>query len=81
MRATCKETVNVPAYVLGLMILNVVGTLWITFFLNGISDIVLAFTFGTWYWTWEKRDVPSGILTLAFRVAITYGFMTMMLYL
>ncbi|XP_073818693.1 choline transporter-like 2 [Musca autumnalis] len=45
------------------IVFNVFGYLWLTFFIDGFSDMVLACTFATWYWTFKKKDVPFFTLT------------------
>lgn len=42
---------------------NIFGFLWLIFFISGFSDMVLACTFATWYWTFKKKDVPFFTLT------------------
>ncbi|KAM7363295.1 choline transporter-like 2 isoform 1-T5 [Cochliomyia hominivorax] len=47
------------------IVYNVFGYLWLTFFISAFSDMVLACTFATWYWTFKKKDVPFFTLTKA----------------
>lgn len=45
------------------IVFNVFAFLWLTFFISGFSEMVLACTFATWYWTFKKKDVPFFTLT------------------
>lgn len=47
------------------IVYNIFGFLWLTFFISAFSDMVLACTFATWYWTFNKKDVPFFTLTKA----------------
>ena len=47
------------------IVYNVFGYLWLTFFISAFSNMVLACTFATWYWTFKKKDVPFFTLTKA----------------
>uniref|UniRef100_A0A6M2DWF0 Choline transporter-like protein n=1 Tax=Xenopsylla cheopis TaxID=163159 RepID=A0A6M2DWF0_XENCH len=37
---------------------NIVALVWLVTFIQMMSDMVLAMSFATWYWTWKKKDVP-----------------------
>ncbi|KOB67587.1 Choline transporter-like protein 4, partial [Operophtera brumata] len=45
------------------MIVNLLGFFWMMFFISGVSDMMLASTFSTWYWTFKKKDLPFFTLT------------------
>ncbi|XP_011563044.3 choline transporter-like 2 isoform X2 [Plutella xylostella] len=63
-QATCHFTgIESPYSVTYMQIVNVVGFFWAMFFISGLSDMMLASTFSTWYWTFHKRDVPFFTLT------------------
>lgn len=44
-------------------VVNVVGFIWLLFFVSAFSEMVLAGTFARWYWTMRKEDVPYFTLT------------------
>ena len=41
-------------------------------FVCAYSELVLAGVFAKWYWTWEKKDVPFGILLISMKNATVY---------
>lgn len=47
-----------------LKILNVFGFFWSIFFVSALGEMVLAATFATWYWTFQKKNVPYFTLTV-----------------
>ncbi|KAL1132044.1 hypothetical protein AAG570_011652 [Ranatra chinensis] len=55
-----------------LQLVNAFGAFWGVWFVSGLSDMVLAATFATWYWTFHKRNVPFFTLTEAFMRTVTY---------
>ncbi|GBP87263.1 CTL-like protein 2 [Eumeta japonica] len=62
--ASCHfHGIESPRYVPYMHIVNVVGFFWAIFFIQGVSDMMLASTFSTWYWTFKKRDLPFFTLT------------------
>ncbi|CAH0600697.1 unnamed protein product [Chrysodeixis includens] len=62
--ATCHFTgLDSPHSVVYLHLANVLGFFWTMFFISGVSDMMLASTFSTWYWTYNKRDLPFFTLT------------------
>lgn len=61
-----SEGVLFQCYLLKLFtcpVANVLGFFWTMFFISGVSDMMLASTFSTWYWTYNKRDLPFFTLT------------------
>jgi len=44
---------------------NLFGFFWGMAFVSAFAEMVLAHAFATWYWTWDKKDVPFFTLTLA----------------
>jgi choline transporter-like protein 2/4/5 len=42
---------------------NVFGVFWGLFFVSALGQMVLAGTFATWYWTFNKADVPFFTVT------------------
>lgn len=51
---------------------NVVGFFWTAFFIAAFGEMVLAATFATWYWTFNKSDVPFFTLTRGVGRTIRY---------
>lgn len=51
---------------------NVFGVIWATFFISALTEMTLAGTFGTWYWTYNKDEIPSDALGNAFRLSTYY---------
>jgi len=45
--------------------LNLFGFFWAMAFVSAFAEMVLAHAFATWYWTWEKKDVPFFTVTNA----------------
>lgn len=45
--------------------LNVFGFLWAYCFFDAFEKMVLAHTFSTWYWTFNKENLPFFTLTTA----------------
>lgn len=45
--------------------LNFVGAFWAYLFLDAFEKMVLAHTFASWYWTFDKKAVPFFTLTAA----------------
>lgn len=63
-KASCTYTgMNAPTLVTYFKIINVVGFIWLIFFISAFSEMVLAGTFAQWYWTIRKEDVPFFTLT------------------
>uniref|UniRef100_A0A2A4K4L2 Choline transporter-like protein n=1 Tax=Heliothis virescens TaxID=7102 RepID=A0A2A4K4L2_HELVI len=62
--ATCHFTgLDSPNSVVYLHLANLLGFFWTMFFISGVSDMMLASTFSTWYWTFQKKDLPFFTLT------------------
>ncbi|XP_067618052.1 choline transporter-like 2 [Eurosta solidaginis] len=78
MRTTCSfNGIEHPTLVNWFIGYNVFGFFWLTFFIAAFTDMVLALTFATWYWTFKKRDVPYFTLGRAFRQTIFYHLGTL----
>ncbi|XP_077286944.1 choline transporter-like 2 isoform X3 [Arctopsyche grandis] len=56
-------SVTSPMYIKALLAVDVVGFFWSIFFLEGLGEMILASTFATWYWTFNKSNVPFFTLT------------------
>ncbi|XP_062126376.1 choline transporter-like 2 [Drosophila sulfurigaster albostrigata] len=75
---TCSfNEISNPPKVVWSMAYNIFGFLWLSFFISGFSDMVLAATFARWYWTFKKRDVPYFTLTHAFCQTAIYHLGTL----
>jgi choline transporter-like protein 2/4/5 len=44
---------------------NAFGIFWLLFFIGAMGKMILAATFATWYWTFNKSDVPYFTLTVS----------------
>ncbi|XP_050553339.1 choline transporter-like 2 isoform X1 [Spodoptera frugiperda] len=63
-QAMCHFTgLENPHSVVYLHLANLLGFFWTMFFISGVSDMMLASTFSTWYWTYDKKDLPFFTLT------------------
>lgn len=63
-QATCTfQSFETPQIILYLHLANFLGFFWTMFFITGITDMILASTFATWYWTFHKSDLPFFTLT------------------
>ncbi|XP_072935084.1 choline transporter-like 2 isoform X2 [Epargyreus clarus] len=63
-KAICHFTgFDSPHSVIYLHLANLLGFFWAMFFVSGVTDMILASTFSTWYWTFHKRDLPFFTLT------------------
>ncbi|XP_035919880.1 CTL-like protein 2 isoform X4 [Anopheles stephensi] len=64
MDAACHfQEVDSPKIVGYFHALNVLGFFWCICFVSAFSEMVLAFTFATWYWTHQKSRLPFFVLT------------------
>lgn len=50
-------------FITGLQLFNLFGMLWLLNFVSAFSQMVLAITFASWYWTLNKKNVPFFTLT------------------
>jgi len=48
-----------------LHLVNMFGFLWIFWFMDAFQKMVLAHVFSTWYWTYDKKNLPMLTLTTA----------------
>lgn len=53
---------------------NFFGLLWGLFFISGFNQMILSFCFATWYWTYNKANVP--FFTLTYSIYITVRWVT-----
>lgn len=51
---------------------NLFAFYWGMFFVAAFSELTLAGVFATWYWTWNKKDVPMFVLPRFFGITIFY---------
>ncbi|XP_058055526.1 choline transporter-like 2 isoform X3 [Anopheles bellator] len=62
--AACHfQEVDTPPLVGYFHAVNVLGFFWGICFVSAFSQMVLAFTFATWYWTRQKSRLPFFVLT------------------
>lgn len=52
-----------PPYTTALHAANLFSFFWTLFFIQGMEAMILAATFATWYWTFNKRNLPFFTLT------------------
>ncbi|XP_044728257.1 choline transporter-like 2 [Chrysoperla carnea] len=48
-----------PEYMKYLHITNIVVFIWAMFFVSALGEMILAGTFASWFWTFNKHNVPS----------------------
>ncbi|XP_053658019.1 choline transporter-like 2 [Anopheles marshallii] len=78
MDAACHfQEVDSPSIVGYFHALNVVGFFWCICFVSAFSEMVLAFTFATWYWTRQKSRLPFFVLTRGVTRTIFYHLGTL----
>lgn len=58
-------------------LLNIIGFLWVTFFISAYEDMVLACTFTIWYWTFNKKNIPKYPLFKAIYITTVYHLGTL----
>ncbi|XP_050532264.1 choline transporter-like 2 isoform X2 [Daktulosphaira vitifoliae] len=59
-------------FITGLQAFNIFGMFWLLSFVSAYSQMVLAITFASWYWTFRKKDVPFFALTISVYKTIRY---------
>jgi choline transporter-like protein 2/4/5 len=59
-------------FITGLQLFNVFGMFWLMNFVSAFSQMVLAITFASWYWTFQKKDVPFFSLTKSVYKTLRY---------
>lgn len=65
---------------LGLIhVYNIVAFFWSLHFISGLSEMTLAGTFGAWYWTSNKKQVPANALGTALFTTLKYHMGTLAL--
>lgn len=55
-----------------LHIYNVLACIWAVNFISALTEMILAGTFATWYWTMNKNQVPSFALSTALKTTLKY---------
>lgn len=55
--------IKAPPLVQYFKAINVFGFFWLLFFISAFAEMVLAGTFASWYWTYDKKKVPFFLLT------------------
>ncbi|TRY64316.1 hypothetical protein TCAL_04623 [Tigriopus californicus] len=60
-----------------LQIFNVFGLLWGLFFVSAMEEMVMAGAFAAWYWTFDKKNLPSAPLTRSFGRTFRYHLGTL----
>jgi hypothetical protein len=55
---------------------NIFGIFWGVFFVSAVGQMVLAGTFATWYWTFDKSDVP--FFTVTHSIGRTFRWVLML---
>lgn len=60
-----------------LQIFNVFGLLWGLFFVSAMEEMVMAGAFAAWYWTFDKKNLPSAPLTRSFSRTFRYHLGTL----
>ena len=63
--AVCRALNEKEQYVDYLHAFNIFGIFWWLFFVSALGQMILAGTFATWYWTFNKSDVPLNIVTIS----------------
>ncbi|XP_065083197.1 choline transporter-like 2 isoform X3 [Ochlerotatus camptorhynchus] len=76
--AACHfQEINSPKEVGYFHAVNVVGFFWGICFVSAFGDMVLAFTFATWYWTFRKKELRFFVLTTGFLRTVRYHLGTL----
>lgn len=76
--AACHfQEINSPKEVGYFHAVNVVGFFWGICFVSAFGDMVLAFTFATWYWTFRKKELRFFVLTTGFLRTVRYHMGTL----
>ncbi|KAK9719051.1 Plasma-membrane choline transporter [Popillia japonica] len=71
--AQCRFIQMSDSYAIYLHIFNGVGLFWGVFFISALCEMILASTFATWYWTFNKSNVPFFTVTTATLRTFRYG--------
>nr|XP_019932008.2 CTL-like protein 2 isoform X3 [Aedes albopictus] len=76
--AACHfQEINSPKEVGYFHAINVLGFFWGICFVSAFGDMVLAFTFATWYWTFRKKELRFFVLTTGFLRTVRYHLGTL----
>lgn len=55
-------------------VLNTIACIWDLLFISALNEISLAGAFSTWYWTYNKADVPFSVMSMsATRTAVYHS--------
>lgn len=68
---------NDQAYLGWVHAYNIVAFMWALFFLSALSEMTLGGTFGAWYWTRNKNQVPPNALGTALTTSVKYHLGTL----
>lgn len=60
-----------------IQMINIVGFLWVAFFISAFGEMVLAATFATWYWTFKKSKLPFFTMTNSLGRTVRYHMGTL----
>lgn len=60
-----SRKVNLTHFWLLFQSFNIIACVWDLFFISALSEITLAGTFCTWYWTYDKVNVPYYIVVIS----------------
>ncbi|KXJ81684.1 hypothetical protein RP20_CCG018454 [Aedes albopictus] len=71
------QEINSPKEVGYFHAINVLGFFWGICFVSAFGDMVLAFTFATWYWTFRKKELRFFVLTTGFLRTVRYHLGTL----
>ncbi|XP_038114257.1 choline transporter-like 2 [Culex quinquefasciatus] len=76
--AACHfEQIETPLIVWFFHAFNVVGLFWGVSFASAFGEMVLAFTFATWYWTTPKKNLQYFVLKEGFLQTVRYHLGTL----
>ncbi|XP_073941370.1 choline transporter-like 2 isoform X2 [Choristoneura fumiferana] len=72
-QASCHFSgLDSPHSVVYMHLANLLGFFWTMFFISGVADMMLASAFSTWYWTFDKRNLPFWTLTTGISRVLCY---------
>ena len=58
---------------------NLFALYWAVNFVTAFGELVLAGVFATWYWTWDKSNVPCCVLGRSMGYALFYHLVSFLL--
>ncbi len=62
--------VVLSSFLLGLQIYHLFGLFWLVNFVLALGEVTLAGGFASWYWSFNKKDVPKFALIESFGRAL-----------